>query len=503
MANYQKTFEKQRLLEQNFEKVMVNDELWGQLKNRIVTQEQKNNPQFKSATMANQFGTVLENERKWLLTESFNTNFDVAKVSKVVMPLVRRFWPLLIQNEIVSTQQISAPTGFIRRLVVRYQETELPGIIPMSGQNIPQASVNLSALNGITAGNTDQDFIATALSGVNISLGSVKIKLVNTTPDTTPGTGLGQQDPITVQVDDGLGKITGTFGGEPVVGSVDYTNGVVVVYFVNDAPVAPANTGNWTLRIDYQKDWTSQINDDFNGREVTFDITNEPITVSERKLRAKWNPEFWEDVSAIDGLDAQVEMYDNIANIIAQEINSQILNELYNGFSRENYVEWDKQQPTERFFGTRKEWYETFMIKVNELQAKMASRTNIAEPNILVMHPTALAILRNALQSYGATEIKPLSSDDITVSYKKYDINGGTYKAYTTNLVPNDEILMVYKGQKIEESGYVYAPYVPLTQVPWTEPTGQMGIVFHTRYATKLFREDWFGKIKILNPTVG
>ncbi len=485
MANYQKNYEKQKLLESNFEKVMINDELWGQLKNRIITQEQKSNPKFKSNIAANQFGTVLENERRWILNEAVNTNFDVAKVSKVVMPLVRRYWPLLIQNEIVSTQQITAPTGFIRRLVVRYQETELPGIIPMSGQNIPQATELVTTVDNT---NTEQTFVKTGLTQ-NISLGTIQVKL------TRAG-----QEPISIQVDDGLGKLVGSYNGEPVVGSVDYTNGVVVVYFVNQAP-APADA--WELKIDYAKDWTSQVDSDFNGREVTFDITNEPITVSERKLRAKWSPEFWEDVSAIDGLDAQVEMYDNVANIIAQEINSQILNELYNGFSKENYVEWDKQQPVERFYGTRKDWYETFMIKVNELQATMASRTNIAEPNVLVMHPTSLAILRNALQSYGATEIKPLSHDNVNVGYKKYDINGGTYKAYTTNLVPTDEILMVYRGQKIEESGYVYAPYVPLTQVPWTEPTGQMGIVFHTRYATKLFRPDWFGKIKVLNPTVG
>jgi len=68
-------------------------------------------------------------------------------------------------------------------------------------------------------------------------------------------------------------------------------------------------------------------------------------------------------------------------------------------------------------------------------------------------------------------------------------------------LVPTDEILMVYKGSRIEESGYVYAPYIPLTAVPWTESTGQMGIVFHTRYATHMYRNDWFGKLKILNPT--
>lgn len=493
MSNLSQTYEKNRALESNFSKVITNDNLWAQLKKRIITTEGGN---IKSPSVMNQFGLVLENERKYLLTESANTQFDVAKVSKIILPLVRRYWPMLIANEIVSTQQISAPTGFIRKLVVNYQNTQLPGIVPLSGQNLPQSQELVSAANAITHTNTTQSWVKTGLVP-NISIGSVKLFFENTVPSGT------QLSPIYFQSDDGLGKIVGTFDSHPVVGSVDYVNGVVVVYFVGQQPTKPQSTGTWTLKVDYQKDWVSQTNDDFTGREVTFDVTNEAVTVQNRKLRAKWYPEFWEDVQAIDGLDAQVEMYDTIANIIAQEINGQILNELFTRQDPDNLVTWDKQQPTSGFFGNRKEWYETFMIKINELAQKMQSKTNIAEPNILVMHPTSLSVLRSQLQYYGASDIKPLSDDTISMGYKKFDVNGGTYKVFTSNLAPSDEVLMIYKGQKIEESGYIYAPYIPLTAVPWTENTGQMGIVFHSRYATHMYRTDWFGKISILNPTAG
>jgi hypothetical protein len=93
--------------------------------------------------------------------------------------------------------------------------------------------------------------------------------------------------------------------------------------------------------------------------------------------------------------------------------------------------------------------------------------------------------------------MKALDDENISMGYSKYDINAGQFTVYSTNLVDTSKILFVYKGQKIEESGYVYSPYVPLTAIPWTESTGKMGIVFHTRYGTKLFRPDWFGQLEI------
>jgi hypothetical protein len=54
------------------------------------------------------------------------------------------------------------------------------------------------------------------------------------------------------------------------------------------------------------------------------------------------------------------------------------------------------------------------------------------------------------------TDIKPLHDDTTSMGYKSLDVNGGTYKIYSTNLVDPAKILVVYKGSKIEESGYVY-----------------------------------------------
>jgi hypothetical protein len=42
------------------------------------------------------------------------------------------------------------------------------------------------------------------------------------------------------------------------------------------------------------------------------------------------------------------------------------------------------------------------------------------------------------------------------MGYKSFDVSGGTYKLYTTNLVPSNRILMIYKGDTLEHSGYVF-----------------------------------------------
>ena len=464
---YSEYYDRNKQMEQKLFNVIRNETQWNELKNNMVIKEGIND--FNRKRM---FNSMLDNERKYLLTESANMSYDVAKVQKVVMPLVRRFWPRLLATELVSTQPLEAPTGFIRKLKVNYQNTELPGIVPSSDQNIPQATVQLQTAG--QTGSTESSFTQTGLE-TKMAIGGVSISV----------------DGTEVQTDDGMGKIIGTYESKPVLGQVDYENGIVNLYFVEAVP------SDVDVDLDYQTSWETQTDADFTGREVTFEIENSPIIVTERKLRAKWMPEFWEDVSQIDGIDAQVEMYNNVQNIISQEINSSILNELYQKHSADLTKQWDKTQPTSGFYGTRKDWYETIMITINELQATMSQKTNITEPNILVCHPSALAIIRSQLANYGMTDIKPLHDDTTSMGYKSLDVNGGTYKIYSTNLVDPAKILVVYKGSKIEESGYVYQPFVPLTAVPYTESTGKMGIVFHTRYGKEMYRPDWFGEVDI------
>ena len=63
----------------------------------------------------------------------------------------------------------------------------------------------------------------------------------------------------------------------------------------------------------------------------------------------------------------------------------------------------------------------------------------------------------------------------------------------------SNEILLGYKGNNFLETGAVYAPYVPLILTPLVyDPdnfTPRRGVM--TRYAKKLVRPEFYGKIYV------
>jgi hypothetical protein len=63
----------------------------------------------------------------------------------------------------------------------------------------------------------------------------------------------------------------------------------------------------------------------------------------------------------------------------------------------------------------------------------------------------------------------------------------------------SNEILMGYRGNNFLETGAVYAPYVPLIMTPLVyDPqnfTPRRGVM--TRYAKKMVRPEYYGKIYI------
>jgi hypothetical protein len=63
----------------------------------------------------------------------------------------------------------------------------------------------------------------------------------------------------------------------------------------------------------------------------------------------------------------------------------------------------------------------------------------------------------------------------------------------------NNTILLGYKGGQFLETGAVYAPYVPLIMTPLIyDPqtfTPRKGVM--TRYAKKMLRPDYYGKIVV------
>jgi hypothetical protein len=86
---------------------------------------------------------LLENEAKYL-TEApgSTTQGDVQGLQKIMLPIVRRVFPNLIANNIVSVQPIAAPAGIIFYLKYQYG-TEKPGNPTggYTGQDYPEYSM--------------------------------------------------------------------------------------------------------------------------------------------------------------------------------------------------------------------------------------------------------------------------------------------------------------------------------------------------------------------------
>ena len=59
--------------------------------------------------------------------------------------------------------------------------------------------------------------------------------------------------------------------------------------------------------------------------EVSFELDEVVVSVTERKLRATWSPELAQDVSAFHNIDAEAELTALLSEQVAAEIDSEIL----------------------------------------------------------------------------------------------------------------------------------------------------------------------------------
>ena len=69
----------------------------------------RNTSDFTSAASLESFKVVLANTRNALVSDT--TMQNMSYLPKLVLPLVRRLWPLLIANELVSIQPLKSSTG--------------------------------------------------------------------------------------------------------------------------------------------------------------------------------------------------------------------------------------------------------------------------------------------------------------------------------------------------------------------------------------------------------
>ena len=245
--------------------------------------------------------------------------------------------------------------------------------------------------------------------------------------------------------------------------------------------------------------------------EIDIKVDSIAVTAITKKLKAKWTPELGQDLNAYHNLDAEVELTSILSEQIALEIDREILADLVNGATAGTYY-WSRNpgQFLDRttgaevgassaapdFTGTVSEWYETLVETINDVSAQIHRKTLRGGANFIVCGPEVANILE-----FTAGFRASVTHDDETGSVGAVNV-GSLSKKFDVIVDPyflRNVILVGRRGSSFLESGYVYAPYVPLQTTPTIfgpeDFVPRKGVM--TRYAKKMVRPDMYGLVVV------
>jgi hypothetical protein len=291
----------------------------------------------------------------------------------------------------------------------------------------------------------------------------------------------------------------------------ELTTGTKAVTFPIDDNLA---NGNALGSVVGAQQWALEGKADIPEIDVKIDSVS--VSAKTKKLKVKWTPELGQDLNAYHNLDAEVELTSIMSEHIALEIDQEILEDLIKGATAGIYY-WSRRPGRflnkttgaaisalanegllgADFTGNVSMWYETLLETVNDLSAQIHRKTLRGGANFVVTSPEVASILEmtagfraagvvpdEAKGTAGAVKVGSLS--------KKWDVMVDPY-------FPRNLLLVGRRGTQFLESGYVYAPYVPLQVTPTIFGTEDFvprkGVM--TRYAKKMVRPDMFGLVVV------
>lgn len=280
------------------------------------------------------------------------------------------------------------------------------------------------------------------------------------------------------------------------------------VFFLKQGSINPFNVGDYEDSNSLASNNVLSTNIDFP--ELNVKLVSDSITAETRKLKAQWTPEFAQDLNAYQNLDAEAELTSMLSEQISMEIDLEILGMLLAGAAPSNTEYWSAKVGNNYQAGTNSfvsntngvyynqmSWFQTLGIKLQKISNSIHQKTLRGGANFMVVSPAVSTILES-IPGFAAD-----NTDAETMKYafgvQKIGAVNGRYKVYKNPYMRNNTILLGYKGGQFLETGAVYAPYVPLIMTPLiydpTTFTPRKGVM--TRYAKKMLRPDYYGKIVV------
>ena len=258
--------------------------------------------------------------------------------------------------------------------------------------------------------------------------------------------------------------------------------------------------------------------------DVDIKIDSVAVTATTRKLRARWSPELAQDLTAFYSIDVEANLTNILSEMITLDIDREILNDLLTQAQAANYY-WSRAPgrfvnkytgtevartntvyPGPQFTGTVREWYETLIETITDAANVIHKKTLRGSGNFIVCSPEVGTILE-ATVAYRANykiDSDGQVRDNMSIGAEAVGTVNGRYSVFVDPYFPVNKILIGLKGSSFLESGYIYAPYVPLILTPviygQEDFTPRKGIM--TRYGKKMVRSDFYATVTCLDMSI-
>ena len=503
---------------------------------------------------------LYENQASHLINESTTAGAS-GSFETVVFPIVRRVFSKLLANDIVSVQALNMPVGklfyFVPKVssgptalgtVGSYDTTDLydqfyepGGMYEQSKGKATSSACTMTAVvfNSAASGTTYEDGHPTA----DCSSGGLRYQKFAIAGFSGAGAGrLTGPDGNTMDTEDFLASLTFK-AASAIVGcsgctttslfstgdeipfrlvTQEYGKGIVNYSDICDA------SGNLYVELDlsgvaciscssvdgycgvnaalsattnvtgaYNTYATLELEDELN--EVSFALEGVTVAVTERKLRASWSPELAQDVAAFHNIDAEAELTALLSEQVAAEIDREILKDLRKAAAwtlRWDYNGWKRFSAGQAPY-TQKDWNQTLITAVNQISAQIHKATLRGGANWIVVSSEVSAIFDD-LEYFHVSNAAP-DQDQYNMGIEKIGTLAGRYQVYRDPYFPANKVLIGHKGTSMLDTGYVYAPYVPLQLTPTMYNPFNFAPVkgIMTRYAKKVVNNRFYGAITV------
>jgi len=510
-------------------------------------------------TSKNNMSMLLENQAKQLVTEVSNTGggsgagtFTAgtgAQWAGVALPLVRKVFGQIAAKEFVSVQPMNLPSGLVFYLDFQYGTNHSPFASGNSlygdtsanfgntntgglygagryGYTVSSASLDMQTLTdaGVPSYkdiNFNADVSASHAGklkkftlAVTKAQASDMDKLAVRAWELTSGsTGVGGGIGLANNDTKLLNEFTTITGNEGDAGTLSF-----IVAYANTAGLAGGASNLTNFDIRYVKRNSATDRGDFedkNGNaadtttlpipQIDLQLKSRAIVAKTRKLKAVWTPELAQDLNAYHSVDAEAELTSMLSEYISMEIDLEILDMLISDAVTVDY--WSARQGNDfdsannefvntTFYGTRFEWFQTLLAKVQKVSNEIHRLTLRGGANFLVCGPKVATVLES-IPGFGVNTDG--NKAQFAAGVQAIGQLQNRFQVYKSPYMTENTILMGYRGNNFLETGAVYSPYIPLIMTPLVyDPedfTPRKGVM--TRYAKKMIRPEFYGKIHV------